>query len=33
MNVTHCSGAAGFTTVTRYNNFNSGDRANPCPVR
>jgi hypothetical protein len=24
--------AAGFTTVTRYNNFNSGDRPNPCPV-
>jgi hypothetical protein len=25
--------AAGFTTVLRYNNFNSGDRRNPCPVR
>ncbi|MGX7678394.1 hypothetical protein ACSMXN_05820 [Jatrophihabitans sp. DSM 45814] len=25
--------AAGFTTVTRYNNFNSGDKANPCRVR
>jgi hypothetical protein len=24
--------AAGFTTVLRYNNFNSGDRRNPCPV-
>jgi hypothetical protein len=24
--------AAGFTTVTRFNNFNSGDRTNPCPV-
>jgi hypothetical protein len=24
--------AAGFTTVFRYNNFNSGDRRNPCPV-
>ena len=22
----------GFTTVSRYNNFNSGDIANPCPV-
>jgi len=24
--------APGFTTVTRFNNFNSGDRANPCRV-
>jgi hypothetical protein len=24
--------AAGFTTVLRYNNFNSGDVANPCPA-
>jgi hypothetical protein len=24
--------AAGFTTVLLYNNFNSGDRANPCRV-
>jgi hypothetical protein len=24
--------AAGFTTVLRYNNFNSGDLSNPCPV-
>jgi hypothetical protein len=24
---------AGFTTVLRYNNFNSGDRRNPCRVR
>ena len=23
---------AGFTTVSRYNNFNSGDIANPCPM-
>ncbi|MGB0093629.1 MAG: hypothetical protein WBP81_14005 [Solirubrobacteraceae bacterium] len=23
----------GFTTVALYNNFNSGDRPNPCPVR
>jgi hypothetical protein len=22
----------GFTTVNRFNNFNSGDRQNPCPV-
>jgi hypothetical protein len=25
--------AAGFTTILRYNNFNSGDIRNPCPVR
>jgi hypothetical protein len=25
--------AAGFTTITRLNNFNSGDQPNPCPVR
>ncbi|MGZ6565457.1 MAG: hypothetical protein ACXVH1_39050 [Solirubrobacteraceae bacterium] len=24
--------AAGFTTVRFFNNFNSGDRRNPCPV-
>jgi hypothetical protein len=24
--------APGFTTVLRYNNFNSGDRPNPCPA-
>ena len=24
--------AAGFTTIERYNNFNSGDLANPCPA-
>ena len=24
--------STGFTTITRYNNFNSGDQANPCPV-
>ncbi len=24
--------AAGFTTVLRFNNFNSGDMANPCPA-
>ena len=24
---------AGFTTSRFFNNFNSGDRANPCPVR
>jgi hypothetical protein len=24
--------AAGFTTLLRYNNFNSGDQRNPCPV-
>jgi len=24
---------AGFTTVERFNNFNSGDLANPCPVK
>ena len=24
--------AAGFTTVLRYNNFNSGDVPNPCPA-
>jgi hypothetical protein len=23
--------AAGFTTISRFNNFNSGDRFNPCP--
>ncbi|MGZ4602461.1 MAG: hypothetical protein ACXV0U_02550 [Kineosporiaceae bacterium] len=25
--------ATGFTTVARYNNFNSGDLRNPCPVK
>ena len=25
--------APGFTTVLRYNNFNSGDRRNPCSDR
>ena len=24
---------AGFTTIKRFDNFNSGDLANPCPVR
>jgi hypothetical protein len=24
---------AGFTTIKLYNNFNSGDTPNPCPVR
>jgi hypothetical protein len=24
---------AGFTTITEINNFNSGDKANPCPAR
>jgi hypothetical protein len=24
--------AAGYTTITRFKHFNSGDRANPCPV-
>jgi len=27
------AGANGPTTITRYENFNSGDMANPCPVR
>ena len=27
------AGLTGPTTVLRYNNFNSGDTPNPCPIR